>query len=208
MASSFHTNLCCFKSAEINSNPIHFFCQIQQWDIHGVLAVHSVCALKKNPVLVHSPGSENAETKKKCLRPSKTALLHLISNKGRTPANQRCCLINAQPWTLTLTLWRSTEAGMCFCLNVNLISSELMNHLLNILSWVILLLLRQQGSKRKINKIKCSLLDIFLMSTTVQSKKQFKHCVALHSPSSIVSVSLWLAPHYRQHFPLSKHKHS
>lgn len=52
------------KVAVIDSNPVHFFRQIEQLSPPGLLAVHSMCALKKMPVLVHSPGSVNWVTKK------------------------------------------------------------------------------------------------------------------------------------------------
>lgn len=60
--------------AVIESNPVLYtFCQIQQIPTHGLLAILCVYAEKNPPVLVHSRGSLNGETKKQhCSRRSIT----------------------------------------------------------------------------------------------------------------------------------------
>lgn len=52
------------KSTMINSYPICFIQYTQLISTNGPLAVYSVCALKKNLVFKHSPGSVNTKTKK------------------------------------------------------------------------------------------------------------------------------------------------
>ncbi len=60
--------------------PIQYtFCQIQRISPHSPIAVRSVCALKRNPVFVHSPGSVNGK-QTKWLGLSHTALFQTISN--------------------------------------------------------------------------------------------------------------------------------
>lgn len=49
------------QGAVCNSNSIHFLSNSEY--ISSLLAVHSVCALKKNPVFVLSPGSVNGKLK-------------------------------------------------------------------------------------------------------------------------------------------------
>lgn len=49
-----------FEGAGRNSNPKHF----QQTTPHHSLTTHSVYALRKTPVLLHSPSSENLKNLK------------------------------------------------------------------------------------------------------------------------------------------------
>lgn len=70
----------------MNSNPVHFFCRIQQVSTHVLLTVYSVCALK-NLVFIHRPGSVKRK-QRKCLRLSQTTLFQLINDRRRSSQSQ------------------------------------------------------------------------------------------------------------------------